>query len=279
MKPGKQWFFALMVIVSLVMVLAAGRVVFAQGEQAGDAKALAQAAQNPIASMISVPVQSNFNFGMGTQDKMGCTLNVQPVIPMKINDNWNLITRVITPFIYQPEMTAGGEDYFGLGDINPQFYFATVSGKLIWGIGPQFTFPTASDDALGAEKFSAGPAAVILTMKGPWVYGVLANNSWSYAGNDDRRKVNLTTIQPFVNYNLKKGWYLTSGPVMTANWAALNSDDTWTVPIGCGIGRIMKIGKQPVNIQMAYYNNVEHPSGGADWQLRFQVQLMFPAKK
>jgi hypothetical protein len=278
-KKSKRSSLVFPVIVAFVLVLISGQAVFAQGEQASETKALAQAAQNPIASMVSVPFQSNFNFGMGTEDKMGYTVNIQPVIPMKLNDTWNLITRIITPIVYQPEMTAGGKDHFGLGDINPQFYCATASGKLIWGIGPQFVFPTASDDALGAEKYSAGPTAVVLTMQGPWVYGMLANHLWSYAGNDDRRKVNVTTMQPFLNYNLAKGWYLTSSPIITANWAAIDDDDTWTVPVGGGIGKIFRIGRQPVNAQVAYYNNVEHPSGGADWQIRFQVQLMFPVKK
>jgi len=248
-------------------------------DDAETTKALAQAAQNPIASMVSVPFQSNFNFGMGAEDKMGYTMNIQPVIPTKINDNWNLITRVITPLTYQPELTAGGKDYFGLADINPQFYFATKTGKVIWGVGPQFTFPTATESAIGSEKYSAGPTAVALTIDGHWVYGVLANNQWSYAGDDGRHDVNVMVVQPFVNYNLKKGWYLTSSPIITANWAAANSDDTWTVPVGGGVGRILKIGKQPVNMQLAYFNNVQHPSGGADQQVRFQVQLMFPVKK
>jgi hypothetical protein len=248
-------------------------------EEETETTELAKAAQNPVASMISVPFQSNFNFGMGQEDKMGYILNIQPIIPMKLNDRWNLITRIVTPISYLPELTDGGEDYFGFGDINPQFYFATISGKLIWGAGPQFQFPTASYDQLGSEKYAAGPAAVVLTMDGPWVYGALANNLWSFAGNDDRRKVNSMTLQPFVNYNLPKGWYLSSSPVITANWVAVNDDDIWTVPVGAGIGKIIKIGNQPVNISLGFYDYVEHPSGAADWQIKFQVQLMFPIKK
>jgi hypothetical protein len=299
MKQHQRWFFVLLLMMSLP-AFSSGQVAFAQENPASktsdewkpvkagleehatdesDTKALAQAAQNPIASMISVPFQSNFNFGMGSEDKMGYTMNIQPVIPMKINDDWNLITRVITPLTYQPELTAGGEDYFGLGDVNPQFYFATTTGKLIWGVGPQFTFPTATESAIGSEKYSAGPTAVVLTIDGHWVYGVLANNQWSYAGDDDRRKVNAMVVQPFVNYNLAKGWYLTSSPIMTANWAAVDNDNIWTVPVGGGVGKILKIGQQPVNMQLAYFYNVEHPSGGADQQVRFQVQLMFPVKK
>jgi len=266
----------------LSIVLIRGQMLCAQetAQEAADRTLkLAQAAQNPVANMISVPFQNNFNFGMGEEDKMGWTLNIQPVIPMTLNNKWNLISRIVTPITYQPELTEGSKDYFGLGDINPQFYFATTSGKLIWGIGPQLTFPTASDEHLGAEKFSAGPGAVALVMKGRWVYGTLVNQQWSYAGDDDRRKVSVMLIQPFVNYNLPKGWYVGCSPMITANWAAYQDKNIWTVPLGGGAGKIFRIGRLPVNAQLGAYYNVEKPDGAADWQLRFQVQLLFPVKK
>jgi hypothetical protein len=245
------------------------------GEEQGQQAQLAKAAQNPLAKMISVPLQNNFNFGVGPNDATQWILNVQPVIPITLSEDWNLITRTILPIINQPSPASGVPSAFGLGDINPSFFFSPAKpGKWIWGVGPTLTFPTATDSMLGSGKWSAGPAAVALAMPGHWVIGVLANQQWSYAGWGDR-DVSALLIQPFINYNLPHGWYLNSVPIMTANWEA-NSDDRWTVPIGGGVGKVQKIGKLPVNFQLGAYGNVVKPDNGPDWQLRFQVQFMFP---
>lgn len=237
---------------------------------------LAKKTQNPVSDLISVPFQNNFNFGVGPDDDLQYILNVQPVIPVRITENWNLINRVIAPFIYQPELAPGFGDEFGLGDIQYQGFFSPAnSGSVIWGAGPVVQFPTATDDSLGTEKWSAGPGFVALTIKGPWVFGGLVNNIWSFAGDDDREDVNQMLVQPFVNYNFQGGWYLSSSPIITANWEA-DDDNTWTVPLGGGAGKIFRIGNQPVNAQLTSYYNVEHPSQGAEWQLRAQIQLLFP---
>ena len=112
-------------------------------------------------------------------------------------------------------------------------------------------------------------------MKGPWVVGALANNIWSIGEDNGRTDVDLLTIQPFINYNFPGGWYLTSSPIITANWVA-DSDNRWTVPIGGGVGKIFRIGAQPMNAQLAAYDNVVTPDGGPDWQIRFQIQFLFP---
>jgi hypothetical protein len=180
------------------------------------------------------------------------------------------------PIINQPSPAAGIPSAFGLGDINPSFFLSPAkSGKFIWGVGPTLTFPTATDSLLGSGKYSAGPAVVALTMQGHWVVGALANNQWSYAGWGDH-DVNAMLIQPFINYNLPHGWYLTSSPIITANWEA-DSDERWTVPIGGGVGKIVHLGRLPLNLQLAGYYNVETPDTfGASWQLRFQLQFLFP---
>jgi len=213
-------------------------------------------------------------------------LNIQPVIPIHAGD-WNLITRTIAPLIYVPnsiggiaEIPAGSPNYdsteFGLGDINETVFLSPAApGKIIWGIGPTLTLPTATDDALGSEKWSAGPSVVVLAMPHPWVLGVLARNIWSFAGNDNRADVNQLLVQPFINYNMADGWYLTSSPVVTANWEA-SSDDRWTVPVGGGVGKIFKIGSQPINASVQSYYNVETPTFGPDWSMRLQIQFMFP---
>jgi hypothetical protein len=223
-------------------------------------------------------------FGVGPDDDVANVLNIQPVIPSTVGD-WNIINRTIVPVIYLPDVTAGlpelpegisGGETFGLGDLNHSVYFSPAdSGPVIWGIGPSLTIPTATDEKIGTEKWSAGPAAVALAQPGPWVLGSLIRQLWSFAGDDDRQDVSQLLIQPFVNYNMADGWYLVSSPIVTANWEA-DSDDTWTVPLGVGFGRIFRIGNQPLNAQLQGFYNVEHPQFGPEWIMRFQLQFLFP---
>ena len=245
------------------------------GEGEESQEALAKAAQNPVAKLISVPFQNNFNFGVGPNNAVQYVLNVQPVIPISLSEDWNLITRTIMPIINQPSPAPGVRSAFGLGDINPTFFLSPAkSEKFIWGAGPTLTFPTATDSVLGNGKYSAGPAVVALTMQGHWVVGALANQQWSYAGWGSK-DVSAFLVQPFVNYNLPHGWYLVTAPIMTADWKA-DSGNKWTVPVGGGLGKIQRFGKLPLNIQLQAFYNVEKPDNAADWQLRFQVQFLFP---
>lgn len=237
---------------------------------------LAKAAQNPVGDLISFPFQNNTDFGFGPKGNTGTRniLNIQPVYPVSLGDKWNLITRTILPVVYQPDIGTGSE--FGLGDLNATAFFSPKEpGRMIWGAGPVLIAPSATDDKLGTEKWSAGPSFVALKMNGPWVVGALVNQVWSFAGDDDRADVNQMLLQYFVNYNFPSGWYLTSAPINTANWEA-SSGDRWTIPLGGGIGKVYKIGKRPVNSSVAAFWNVEKPSFGPDWQLRIQFQLLFP---
>jgi hypothetical protein len=252
-------------------------LAFAQEQHEASTSDLAKAAQNPIADMISVPFQNNFNFHVGPHNQLQDILNIQPVIPITLDRDWNLITRWITPVISQPPLTVTGEREFGLGDINPTFFFSpSKPSKLIWGFGPTATLPTATDSQLGSGRWSAGPAAVALIMDGPWVTGALVNNQWSFAGWGPK-KVNAFLIQPFLNFNLAKGWYLTSAPIMTADWTAIGGQ-RWTLPVGGGAGKLSRVGKVglPVNVQLAAFYNAIRPDEAADWQLRFQIQFLFP---
>jgi hypothetical protein len=236
---------------------------------------LAKAAQNPVANMISLPLQYNVNTGIGPGDETQSILNIQPVWPVTLNADWNLITRTIIPVISQPNIYTGTGREDGLGDINFTGFFSPAKASAVtWGVGPTFVLPTATDDALGADKWSVGVSAVVLAMPGKWVVGSLFSNIWSVGGSG-ANDVNFFTWQYFINYNLANGWYLTTAPVITANWEA-DSDNTWTVPFGGGAGKIFKIGKQPVNAQISAYHNVEAPVNGPEWQYRFQLQFLFP---
>ena len=144
---------------------------------------------------------------------------------------------------------------------------------LIWGAGPVVLFPTGAE-GIGADKWGLGPAVVLLTMPGNWVVGSLFSNVWSIGGSGES-DVNLFTWQYFVNFNMDGGWYLTSAPIMTANWEA-EVGDKWTVPLGGGVGKIFRIGRRPMNGQVSAYYNVSKPEFGADWQLRIQLQILFP---
>ncbi len=237
---------------------------------------LQKAVQNPVASLISVPIQNNSNFGVGAFDRTQDVLNIQPVIPAKISKNWMLITRIIQPIIWQPypDQPTGGE--YGFGDMNPTFFLSPAKpGKLIWGVGPAFAIPTATNQILGQGKFSMGPSVVALLQPGKWTLGALVNNVWSIAGSGSRPDVNQMLLQYFVNYNLNKGWYLTISPILTANWNA-SSGNVWTVPFGGGVGRVMKLGFQPVNISAAFYGNAVYPSGTSPWGMRLQIAFLFP---
>ncbi len=238
---------------------------------------LAKKTQNPVSDLISVPFENNFGFGAGKDGEFRYDLIIKPVIPMTINEDWSWIHRVIIPVSSQPNFGPDGVgDADGLGDVQYQGYLSPAkAGKVIWGVGPVLEFPTASEDELGSEKWSAGVGVIALRMDGPWVYGGLINNIWSYAGDGDRQHVNRMTLQPFVNYNLPEGWYLTSSPVITANWEA-DSNDAWTIPVGGGFGRIVRIGKLPINISLQSYYNIEKPDLASDWSVRFQFAFLFP---
>jgi len=237
---------------------------------------LAQKTQNPISDLISLPFQNNTNFGIGPNSRTQNVLNIQPVIPFSVSENWNLVTRTIAPLISQPDISEESGRTFGLGDINTSLWLSPKDpGKIIWGVGPILSFPTATDEVLGTGKFGLGPTIVVLTISGPWVAGVLLNNLWSVAGKSDRADINQMLIQYFINYNLAQGWYLVSAPILTANWKA-DSGNQWTVPFGAGVGKILKIGKQPINVSAHAYSNVVKPDLGADWTLRLQIQFLFP---
>jgi hypothetical protein len=245
--------------------------------------ALRNAAQNPVANLISVPVQENWNFGIGPADRTQNILNIQPVIPFSVGKNWNLITRWIMPIVYQPlpippDPAVQQTGVYGLGDLNPTFFLSPKKSKVIWGVGPTFVFPTATNTTyLGQGKLSLGPSVVALVQPPHFTIGFLANNYWSVAGhsNLDKPAVNQFLLQWFVNYNMKKGWYLTSGPIITANWRA-TSNNVWNVPFGGGVGRIMKLGFQPVNITAQFYGNAVHPPGASPWNMKLQIALLFP---
>ena len=286
---------------------------FAQQSDADLAKQLS----NPVASLISVPFQANFDFRMGPLDQgTKFTLNFQPVIPVSLNKDWNLIVRTIVPYISQDDVLKGPIPSFpglpenvlarfpgdqrdaisdaaakafnkaarkvpvdhhqdGLGDIVQSLFFSpqeTGPSGIVWGLGPVFLYPSATDDRLGAEKWGAGPTGLLLKQSGGWTYGVLANHLWSFAGNEDRRSVNATFVQPFVSYQTKTKTTFGLNTEATYDW----NNSQWTVPVNVSVSQLVRIGKLPVSLSVGAKYYAEGPSGAPEWGLRFVITPLFP---
>jgi len=242
------------------------------------AEELAKISQNPVGNLISVPFQNNTNLNFGPEKGTQDVLNIQPVVPIEISDDWNIITRTILPVIWQPAMGPGDSSVSGIGDLQFNAFLSPAKpGEWIWGAGAIVQAPTQSNAKLGNDNWGLGPTFVVLHLaKGdPWVYGVLINNVWSTTSNKQGGAYSNGVIQPFVNYNFEGGLYLTSSPIATVNWKAAGGQQ-WTVPLGGGVGKIFHLGKLPVNTQISAYYNVAKPDFGPNWQIRAQVQLMFP---
>jgi hypothetical protein len=249
--------------------------------------AIIKTSQNPVGNISALPFQNNFNYGYGPYTRLQYLLNVQPVLPIMLSPQWTLVARTIIPIVNQPAsqppgvcaLPAGCPSTFGLSNVQEQLFFGpkTKPGALIWAAGPIFQFPTATPMSLGTPKWAAGPDAVALVMPGPWVMGALVAQLWSFAGPPTPSKVNSFLVQPFVNYNLKDGWAISSAPVMTSN-AAL-SGTKWTVPLGGGVVKTFKNAGQLQQIAVYYYTNVARPLAAPQTTLRVNWVLLWPVKR
>jgi hypothetical protein len=257
-----------LVIVITVLAFAVSNPVAAQPS----ANDLAQKAANPIADLMSIPLQLNNDLGLGEFDRTRNVLNIQPVIPLA---GGRVITRTILPIVWLPDITAESGTYSsGLSDILLTAFYVPGTGSLMWGLGPVVEFPTGGEKR-GTQKWSLGPSVVALAQPGAWTLGLLANNVWSVAGSSDRDDVSKGLIQYFIVRQLGNGWYVNSAPIITVNWNA-EEDQKWVVPFGLGAGRLVFAGKLPVNTQVGAFYNVVKPDIGPDWQFRVQVQVLLP---
>jgi hypothetical protein len=257
----------LVVSSSLMMLL-----VLVPSAVAQDATDLAKQTQNPVSSLISVPLQGNWDFGLGDRDATGTLLNIQPVMPFGISKTTNVILRVIMPLASQPGSDGGRIN--GLGDIVTTAFFSPAkSGRIIWGLGPVFLLPAATNNALATEKFGVGPSVVALTQPGNWTVGILFNQLWSTSGANDRPDVNQTFLQPFANYNIGNGLSAGVSAEATGNWEA---DETWTIPLLFNVSKVALLGQRPVNFQFAAGPTVAGPEGGATSRFRLAATFLFP---
>ena len=265
---------AILVLLTIVMVISCPVLA----DDATDQAELAKKTLNPVADLISLPIQFNYDQRIGpTDDGKKYVVNIQPVIPISIGPDWNVISRTILPIVDQDDILPDGSaDASGIGDTIQSFFFSpkkpTAQGW-IWGAGPVLLLPTASDDDLGGEKWGLGPTAVALRQEHGFTYGILANHIWSVAGDSDRSDISATYLQPFFAYTTKTFTSFTINTESTYDW----EDDEWSVPINFLVSQVLKIGPQPISLQAGPRYWADSPDNGPEgWGFRFTFTLLFP---
>lgn len=237
---------------------------------------LAKASQNPVADMNTVPFQFNWFTGGGLGSQTLSQTLIQPVLPLPINKDFNIVSRTVVPVMSIPTYT--GDKLKGIADIQEQIYLSPSHSKgLIWGFGPILSLPTSTISAIATGQFAAGPTGVLLAMPGKFVVGAVVNQMWRIGGSSTTTPINQFYTQPFINYNFNLGWSISFAPAITANWSA-PSGQQWTLPLGLGVSKIALIGKQPMNLSFQYYHNAVRPDNAGADQVRMVVAFLFPKK-
>lgn len=262
--------------ITIALAVCALPALAQQSQQTDEQAELAKKLANPVAALISVPLQYNYDENFGANDEGSkSVLNIQPVIPFSIGEDWNLITRTIVPLIDQQDIPVQGEDKSGLGDIVQSFFFSPKApvGGWILAAGPVGLYPTASDEMLGGEKWGVGPTVLALQQKSGWTYGVLANHIWSVAGQDDRADISLSFVQPFLSYITKTKTTLGVNTESTYDWEA----EAWSVPVNATVSQLLKVGPQIMQLTLGARYWAESPDTGPEgWGARVGLTFLFP---
>jgi hypothetical protein len=275
--PDRNWTLVSMKNCSLAFWTAFFALIHGPHAAAESEAELAKKLANPVAALISVPIQANYDENIGpNEDGSVWRINIQPVIPISIGEDWNLISRTILPIIKQEDIPEAGAGDSGIGDVLQSVFFSPkepTTGGLIWGVGPVFLLDTASNDALGSEKWAAGPTGVVLKQQGPWTYGLLANHLESFAGKNSRADISATFMQPFINY---------IAPTKTTYGASIEATYDWetdesSVPINFSVSQLLKAGEQLFQVGAGVRYWADSPSNGPqDWGARLTITLLFP---
>jgi hypothetical protein len=254
-------------------VTAAAQAPPAEPEQQAD---LAKKLANPISDLVSVPFQFNWEQNVGPSDDTRFVLNVQPVIPFSVSADWNMIARIIVPFVSQPALLEGGAPAFGVSDVLASFFFSPKAGGVIWGVGPVVSLPSTSIPTLGTGKWSAGPTVVVLKQTGSWTVGALWNQVWSFSGNSNRNDVSQMFLQPFLAYQANRTITLTVQSETIANWKA--DEGRWTVPINVLVSKLATFGVFPASYQLGGGAYPVHPAVGPSWRVRGAIVILLPRR-
>jgi hypothetical protein len=272
--------------VMMVAALAARTAPVAAAQQAGGAppaaqgegEDLARKLSNPISDLVSVPFQFNWEQNVGPAEQTRFIVNVQPVMPFAMNEKWNLIARVIVPFVSQPALFDSGAPAFGVSDILASFFFSpSKASAYTWGVGPVISLPSTATPTLGTGKWSAGPTAVVLRQSGPVTVGALWNQVWSFSGDSTRSDVSQMFLQPFVAYTGKNLVTYTLQSEMTANWKA--DDEQWSVPINVIVSKLSSFGVFPASYQIGFGAYAVHPDIGPSWKIRGAIVVLLPRRR
>jgi hypothetical protein len=241
----------------------------------GDSAELAKKLSNPVSDLVSVPFQFNWEQNVGPSELTRFILNVQPVMPFTLNEDWNLIMRIIAPLISQPPLFDGGTATFGISDITTSFFLSpTKLTEFILGMGPVIVLPSTNEPTLGSGKWSAGPTAVALKQTGPWTFGALWNQVWSFSGDPSRSDVNQMFLQPFLAYQATHTVTYTVQSETTVNWDA--DDQKVTFPINFLVSKLSSFGVFPASYQLGFGVFPVHPDIGPSWKIRGAIVLLLP---
>ncbi len=276
------WRGPLLSIVAVALAFATPlRAQGPQSSQAARSEQLAKELNNPIANLVSIPFQLNWENHVGIHDDLRFVLNVQPVVPFTLSKNWNLVGRFVVPYVSQPAgLAPGSQAVSGTGDIIASAFISPKRSRVVWGIGPVLGLPTSTDPLLGSGKWSIGPTALVLKQQGSWTYGALVNHLWSIAdtGDVERTDVSQTLLQPFLAYTTKRAVTFGLNSESTHNWKAISGQE-WTVPINVAVSKVTTLGPFPFSMQAGGGYFVKAPDAGPDWRLRLAFTVILPRAK
>jgi hypothetical protein len=262
----------LTIIATLVAVLSVAAGSIAQEAKRSESD-LARQLQNPLtnSTLLRLPLQRDFSSYTDRNNPTQTIISANSMIPFSFTPGWNTNARSVSP-VFTGKSGAGG---FGIRDLSLSALVTPADVPTVtWGLGPALSFPAANSAARNDKRGVGISGAAVYSLKA-WVGGVFISNTWSFEGSSPGRNANQMVVQPFLNYNLSKGWYLTSAPAITVDWQS-NGSEAWTVPVGGGVGKVVSLYGQMFNLGAQGYVYPVHPAPGNTWAVQTTLQWLFP---